>query len=322
MSTSKRMRVLVVGGAGYIGGAVTDILKKKKIDFTVYDSLLYEQHYLKLVDFVSGDVRDTRKFKKLLPKYSHVIWLAAIVGDQACRVRPELTIAINRDAVKTLAKNYNGRIVFLSTCSVYGENTAEADETTKPNPLSLYAQTKLAAEKALSDANAIIFRLGTVFGVSDEFSRLRMDLAVNYMTARATTNGELTIFGGKQWRPLIHVRNVAEAIVNALPSKMTGVYNLSTMNYQISDLGKEIAQITGCKVKYADQKFEDARNYYVSTKKAKRDGVLKFDKILPVSFGVKQISDLVRTGRIKYTDADIYYNERHVTNLNNANKLA
>ena len=322
MSTSKRMRVLVVGGAGYIGGAVTDILKKKKIDFTVYDFLLYEQHYLKLVDFVSGDVRDTRKFKKLLPKYSHVIWLAAIVGDQACRVRPELTIAINRDAVKTLAKNYNGRIVFLSTCSVYGENTAEADETTKPNPLSLYAQTKLAAEKALSDANAIIFRLGTVFGVSDEFSRLRMDLAVNYMTARATTNGELTIFGGKQWRPLIHVRNVAEAIVNALPSKMTGVYNLSTMNYQISDLGKEIAQITGCKVKYADQKFEDARNYYVSTKKAKRDGVLKFDKILPVSFGVKQISDLVRTGRIKYTDADIYYNERHVTNLNNANKLA
>jgi len=319
---SKRMRVLVVGGAGYIGGAVTDILKKKNTDFTVYDALLYEQHYLKPVDFVSGDIRDTKKLKKLLPHYTHVIWLAAIVGDPACKVRPELTISVNRDAVKTLAKNFKGRIVFLSTCSVYGENAAEADETTKPNPLSLYAQTKLAAEKALADANAIIFRLGTVFGVSDEFSRLRMDLAVNYMTARAVTRGELSIFGGEQWRPFIHVRNVAEAVVNALSSKKTGVYNLSTMNYQISDLGKEIARITGCKIKYADEKFQDARNYYVSTKKAKRDGVLKFNKILPISFGVKQISDLVSTGRVKYTDADIYYNERHIANLNNANKLS
>lgn len=316
------MRILVVGGAGYIGGAVTDILKKNGIDFTVYDVLLYEQHYLKPVDFVSGDIRDTKRLKKHLGKYTHVIWLAAIVGDMACKVRPDLTIAINRDAVNMLAKNYKGRIVFLSTCSVYGENTAEADETTKPNPLSLYAQTKLAAEDTLLNANAIIFRLGTVFGVSDEFSRLRMDLAVNYMTARAITNGELSIFGGEQWRPFIHVRNVAEAIVSALVLKMTGIYNLSTLNYQISDLGKEIARITGCKIKYADKKFEDARNYYVSTKKAERDGVLKFDKVLPISFGVKQISDLVRTGRVKYTDADIYYNEKHITNLSNANKFS
>src|SRR3989344_7994571 len=126
---SKRMRVLGVRGSGYIGGAVTDILKKKNIDFTVYDALLYEQHYMKPVDFVSGDVRDTKKLKKHLGKYTHVIWLAAIVGDPACKVRPELTISVNRDAVKTLAKNFKGRIVFLSTCSVYGENAAEADET-------------------------------------------------------------------------------------------------------------------------------------------------------------------------------------------------
>lgn len=318
---SKRVRVLVVGGAGYIGGAVTDVLEKRGIPFTVYDALLYEHHYLKPVDFVSGDVRDSKKLKALLPKFTHVIWLAAIVGDPACKVRPDLTVAVNRNAVKTLKTHFKGRSVFLSTCSVYGENTAEADETTKPNPLSLYAQTKLAAEKSLANANAIIFRLGTVFGVSDEFSRLRMDLAVNYMTARAVTNGELSIFGGEQWRPFIHVRNVAEAVVNALSSKKTGVYNLSTMNYQISDLGKEIARITGCKIKYADKKFQDARNYYVSTKKAARDGVLKFDKILPISFGVKQIRDLVQTGRVKYTDADIYYNERHIANLNNDHKL-
>ena len=109
------IKVLVVGGAGYIGGAVTDFLTKRNIPFTVYDSLLYEQHYLKPVDFVYGDVRDTEKLKKLLKDYTHVIWLAAIVGDAACQVRPELTIAINQESVRWLAENYDGRIVFAST---------------------------------------------------------------------------------------------------------------------------------------------------------------------------------------------------------------
>src|SRR5579871_4934051 len=139
----KKMNVLVVGGAGYIGGSVTDILKERKIPFTVYDRLLYEQHYFKKVPFVSGDIRDTKKLKKLLPKFTHVIWLAAVVGDPACKIDPEFTIAVNRDAVRWLSKNFKKRIIFLSTCSVYGENKKRADETTAPNPLSLYASTKV-----------------------------------------------------------------------------------------------------------------------------------------------------------------------------------
>ncbi|MDD5638833.1 MAG: NAD-dependent epimerase/dehydratase family protein, partial [Candidatus Pacebacteria bacterium] len=103
-------KVLVVGGAGYIGGAVTDILLGKGIPFTVYDNLLYEQQYFKPVDFIYGDVRDTKKLKKLLPNYTHVIWLAAIVGDAACQIKPELTIEINQHSIKWLSKNYNGRI--------------------------------------------------------------------------------------------------------------------------------------------------------------------------------------------------------------------
>lgn len=317
----KPMRVLVIGGSGYIGGAVTDILQKKKVDFTVYDNLLYEQHYLKPVDFVAGDVRDTAKLKKLLPRYTHVIWLAAIVGDPACQIRPQLTTAINHTAVEWLAKNFKGRIVFLSTCSVYGENAVEADEDAAPNPLSHYAKTKLAAEKSLANSNALIFRLGTVFGISDAFARLRMDLAVNYMTARAVNKGALSIFGGTQWRPFIHVRNVAEAVVNALDKKATGIYNLATQNLQIKDLGKEIARITKCKILYEDIKFQDQRNYYVSTKKAKRAGLLRFEKVLPIAFGVQQIRDVVSSGRVTYTDADIYYNERHIANLNNEDRF-
>ena len=117
-----KIKVLVVGGAGYIGGAVTDILIAKKIPFTVYDKLVYEHQYLKPVDFIYGDVRDYKKLKSILSNYTHVIWLAAIVGDATCQIDEWLTKEINTAAVKWLAQNYKGRILFASTCSVYGHN--------------------------------------------------------------------------------------------------------------------------------------------------------------------------------------------------------
>ena len=152
------MRVLVVGGAGYIGGAVTDALLKRQIPFTVYDSLLYEPHYLKPVDFIRGDVRERPFLKSVLSAYTHVIWLAAIVGDGACEVNRSITTTINQDAVQWLAENFKGRIVFTSTCSVYGEHEGEVDETGVTNPLSWYATTKLAAEQfLLARDNALVF---------------------------------------------------------------------------------------------------------------------------------------------------------------------
>lgn len=310
------MKILVVGGAGYIGGAVTDFLSKRNIPFAVYDNLLYEQYYLKPVDFIYGDIRDTEKLKKILKDYSHVIWLAAIVGDAACQIRPELTIAINQESVRWLADNYDGRIIFASTCSVYGKNEGELNESSSLNPLSLYAKTKEEVEKILVNKDALIFRLGTVFGISDSYSRLRMDLVVNYMTANAVVKGKLSVFGGTQWRPLIHVLNVAEAMVNNFDKPIKGIYNLATANYQIKDLGQEVSRITGCQIKYTPNEFEDQRNYHVSTEKAKNAGILNFEKAFTVADGIKQIYDLVSSGRIKYTENDIYSNERHIANLN------
>lgn len=309
------MKVLVVGGAGYIGGAVTDVLQERNIPFSIYDNLLYETHYLKPVDLIHGDVRDRDKLSRLLPAYSHVVWLAAIVGDAACQIRPDLTIAVNQEAPGWLSKNFDGRIVFASTCSVYGQNDKELDENSETNPLSLYAKTKIEAEKLFKDKNAVVLRLGTVYGVGDMHSRLRMDLVVNYMTARAHTHGKLQVYGGAQWRPLMHVYNVAEAIVNALEKGEPGVYNAKTANYQMKDLGAEIARITGCELELVEQKFEDQRNYRVNSDKASRAGLLHFKQVHEVPHGVKQIHDLVKTGRIKYTDNDVYFNERHIANL-------
>ncbi|HYK08931.1 MAG TPA: SDR family oxidoreductase, partial [Candidatus Eisenbacteria bacterium] len=175
-------RVLVVGGAGYIGGAVTNTLLDRKIPFSVYDNLTYEQQYLKPVEFIFGDIRNTEKLKKILKKYSHVIWLAALVGDGACAIKPELTKTINQDSLEWLSKNYEGRIIFTSTCSVYGANPDPVTEESPTKPLSVYAKTKLGAEGFLKEKNALIFRLGTAFGIADTYSRTRMDLAINYMT--------------------------------------------------------------------------------------------------------------------------------------------
>ncbi|MBI3638675.1 NAD(P)-dependent oxidoreductase [Candidatus Wolfebacteria bacterium] len=307
-------KVLVTGGAGYIGDSVVDLLVEKNIPFTVYDSLLYEHHYLKQVDFIYGDIRDTEKLKKILKDYTHVIWLAAIVGDTACQIKPDLTMDVNQKSVDWLAKNYDGKIIFTSTCSVYGKNEGELNEESAVNPLSLYAQTKLGAEKNLAEKNALIFRLGTVFGASSH-CRLRMDLVVNYMTANAVKKGKLTVFGGTQWRPLIHVRNVAEAIVNNLDKPNHGIYNLTTSNYQIKDLAKEVSEITGCKIEYTPSEFEDQRNYHVSAEKARSAGLLNFEKILTVKDGAAQIQELISSGRIKYSESDIYSNEKHIANL-------
>jgi nucleoside-diphosphate-sugar epimerase len=308
-------KVLVVGGAGYIGGAVTELLTTARVPFTVYDSLIYEPHYLKKLDFVRGDVRDTEKFKALLAGYTHVIWLAAIVGDGACAVNPELTMEVNQQAVQWLAENYHGRIVFTSTCSVYGQFDAEVGEESPVQPLSLYARTKLAAESFLQKENNLIFRLGTAFGVSDTYSRPRMDLVVNYMASNALTKGELSVFGGTQWRPLVHVKDIAQAIVHNMERPVRGVYNLAAQNLQIKDLAAIVSEMTGCKVNHTEQTFQDQRNYHVSTKKALRDEIFNPNTMRTVQDGVREIAELVGLGRIKQTENDVYFNVRHAEKL-------
>src|SRR2546421_2743765 len=171
--------VLVVGGAGYVGGAVTDRLMGSRHNVRVYDSLLYEDSYRKPVDFVLGDVRDWNRLKSQLEWADVVVWLAALVGDGACSLDPDLTVEINELSVKRLTEEFDGRTIFISTCSVYGAQAGILDEKSPLNPLSLYAVTKLKAETYLRDRNALVFRLGTLFGVGDHFSRIRLDLVVN-----------------------------------------------------------------------------------------------------------------------------------------------
>ncbi|HLK33951.1 MAG TPA: SDR family oxidoreductase, partial [Terriglobales bacterium] len=180
------MKVLVVGGAGYLGGAVVDSLLASEHRPRVYDALVYEECYRKPVDFVYGDVRDRERLADQLAWADAVVWLAAVVGDRACALSPAVTTEVNEKSVSWLANNFTGRIVFTSSCSVYGaQNGGILTEHSSLSPLSLYAATKVSAENHLENKNAIIFRLGTLFGVSDNFCRLRLDLVVNTFVSQA-----------------------------------------------------------------------------------------------------------------------------------------
>lgn len=307
------MKVLVVGGAGYIGGAVTNALAVAKISFTVYDSLVYEERYRKPVDFVLGDVRDIKKLAKLLPEYTHVIWLAAIVGDGACALHPEVAVEVNELAVKWLAEHFNGRIIFTSTCSVYGHNELTATEEQAPAPMSLYAVTKVNAEKYLQEKNALILRLGTAFGASDVFSRPRFDLLVNTLAGNAVMKGKIMVFGGGQWRPNIHINDIARVIVAGLRSPLRDIYNVATQNFTVDEIAKKIVKHTRCKLQRAGQLQEDKRNYRVSFDKAISAKLLKLPTKFDIEYGIKEVVDLLKSGRVKDGMGSTYSNAKHLS---------
>jgi nucleoside-diphosphate-sugar epimerase len=309
------MKILVVGGAGYVGGAVTDLLLESEHQTRVYDALLYEESYRKPAEFVYGDVRDHDKLQPYLDWADVTVWLAALVGDPACALNPDVSIAINQESVKWLAGHFNGRIIFLSTCSVYGARDGILDESSLTNPLSVYAVTKLEAERYLADKNALIFRLGTLFGVGDVFSRIRLDLVVNTLTVRAHNAGKISVFGGDQFRPLLHVRDAAQAVIENAGTAHTGIFNLHKQNVRIIDLAYQVRNhFPDLNIEHVNRTFEDTRNYRVSSDKAKK--VLGFNPTRSIDEGIEEIKFLLDTGRLRDTDNPRYTNQKFLSMFN------
>ena len=306
------MKILVVGGAGYVGGGIVDKLVPNH-EVTVYDSLVYETSYRKDVDFIYGDIRDHKKLNSILNNYDSVIWLAALVGDGACSINPSLTQEINAESVKNLAKNYSGRIVFLSTCSVYGAQEGVLSEDSSTNPLSEYASSKLIAEKYLEDSNVIIFRLGTLFGISDQYSRIRLDLVVNILVTKALMENKMSVFGGDQWRPLLHVNDVANAIDVTIETKVNVIFNLHYQNFKIIEIAEEIEKkITKAEIIKTPLEFQDARNYQVTSEKLHKETGFKAE--VDIKVGIDEIYELISKKRIKDI-SDPRYSNQNFLNL-------
>jgi nucleoside-diphosphate-sugar epimerase len=305
------MNVLIVGGAGYIGGYLTDYLSAHNV--LVYDNLLYENMYLKDVPFRFGDVRDTDNLSSTIKEFQPdaIVWLAAIVGDGACQVNPTLTSDVNYESVKWICDNYSGKIIFTSTCSVYGINNDLIDESATPNPLSIYASTKLKAEQYLlkNCDDCLIFRLGTLYGLGDMHSRIRLDLVANVLTLRATQGEPLSIFGGDQWRPLLHVRDVSVAIKHGLENNINGLFNLHGQNHTIKNLAEIVVEIVAPDgiINYINMSFEDLRNYRVTSDRFRGTGWFPQNSL---EDGVTRLSKVIAEKRIKNTDNALFSNEK------------
>ena len=300
------MNILVVGGAGYVGGGIVDKLQEKH-KVTVYDSLIYENEFRKNINFIYGDIRDYSKLNKILKNYDAVVWLAALVGDGACSINPTLTYEINSESVKNLVSNFNGKIIFFSTCSVYGAQEGVLSEKSEVNPLSEYAKSKLVAEDILNNSDAIIFRLGTLFGIGDEFSRIRLDLVVNVLVTKALIDKKMSVFGGEQWRPLLHVKDVANAVNHTIESALKGVYNLHYKNFRISEIADLIKdKISNVEIVTTPLPFQDARNYQVSSEKFKLAS--NFEAEVSLEKGIDEVYNLISSGRVKDINNPRYSN--------------
>lgn len=293
-------QVLLAGGAGYLGGAVLSLLERAGYEVTVLDSLLHSDAYLRRGRFLRGDVRDRATLAKALEGVDAVVWLAAIVGDPACHREPERAILVNQEAVRVLAELWPGRVVFTSTCSVYGEGLGAGvlGEEATCRPVSLYAVTKLGAEAYLARTRATILRLGTLYGASDPQARIRFDLVVNGMAARAVAEGRITVLGGSQKRPITHVRDVAQAILLALERDVLGTFNVASQNVTVAEIGAAVAEeVPGVDVEVVQKDFADPRSYWVSSERFR--AAVPWSPRFDLREGVREVATLVREGRIR-----------------------
>lgn len=315
-------KVLVCGGAGYIGGLTCDFLIRDGFDVTVYDNLLYENRFLKDIPFIYGDIRDTEKLYETSKDFDVIVLMSALVGDPACSIDQSLTEEINYKAIKNFCDVVlpNKHLVFMSTCSVYGAQEGLLNEESQTNPLSSYASTKLASEKYILQKGGTVFRLGTVFGLGDTYSRLRMDLVVNVLTMRAVKENEITINGGEQWRPIIAVKDIAEYVTEACIEKYSGVFVLAKENVIIKELGERVAKlIPNTKINYTEISFQDARNYRVDNTKSLN--TFKYQPQITVEDEVMRMVKMFKEQRVQNPEDNVYHNGAFLRNKKEKNEF-
>jgi nucleoside-diphosphate-sugar epimerase len=310
------VRILVTGGAGYVGALTVGELRAAGHDIRVLDSLLHGQAELadelaaEGTELIRADIRDDAARAAALEGADAVVHLAAIVGDPACALDPELSDRVNVEATRRLVRDATaagvGRLVFASTCSNYGrmaDPTVPIDESGDLKPVSLYAEQKVAIERGLLALNGAgpavtCLRFATVYGVG---RRMRFDLTVNEFTRDLWAGRPLEVFGELFWRPYIHVGDAARAIATVLaaPSESVAgeVFNAghSDENYRKLDLVGLITDRLGRgEVSYVPRD-EDPRDYKVSFAKIRER--LGFEPLHRVPDGIDEVVRALEAGR-------------------------
>jgi len=293
------MKVLITGGAGYLGSNLTKHLLEVGYSVTVLDNLMYDQISLLHLfgnpkfQYHLGDVRDKKLLQELVQLNDIIIPLAAIVGMPACKANPELTVAVNFQQVADIVEilRDDQKLILPNTNSQYGSSDSIITEESPFNPLSLYAKTKCDAENLmLQNGNGVSLRLATVFGVSP---RMRTDLLVNDFVYKSIVDGYLVLFEAHFKRNYIHVQDISRTFQFVIENydKCKGqAFNvgLSTANLSKLELAKKIKEhIPTLVIKQDDFKEDfDKRNYIVSNEKLESLG---WKPIYDLDYGIKQL---------------------------------
>ena len=327
------MKVLVTGGAGYIGNYVVEEVLENGHEVRVLDSMLWGDDALgplrdnERLEVREGDIRHIEDLSYAMEDCDAVIHMAGIVGDPACGVNEQATQAVNVEATKSLVEVCKlhdiQRLVFASTCSVYGASELmELNEGSFLNPLSLYAESKIDSEEIIlhethdmfsdNDISPTILRLGTIFGWS---RRMRFDLVVNLLTAKAVLEDDIPVYGGEQYRPLVHVHDAARAFAEVLEADEEEVnhqiFNVgdNDLNYQIKKVGRIVEEnVDGAEVRFVEHK-EDDRTYRVSFDKINH--ILGWETQYDIADGVQEIKEWMDEEDVTDYERDNFRNSEY-----------
>ena len=321
-------KIFVTGGAGYVGGILIPRLLQDGHSVTVLDLMIYGEEVLPNnvnLKAIKGDIRDQSVLRDLIPGHDIVIHLACISNDPSFEMNPDLGKSINLDAFRPLVEisrdNFVERFIYASSSSVYGvKEEPHVHEEMSLEPLTDYSIFKADCEKILleyqsKDFTTITIRPATVCGYSP---RQRLDVVVNILTNLAFHKREITIFGGSQLRPNIHIKDMAEAyisLINGPKEKVAGeIFNAGYENHSVRQIGEIVKEAIGQDVVLKTVPTDDNRSYHVSSEKMKK--VLGFTATNTIRDACLELKHAFETGLLPNSlEDELYFNIKRMQSL-------
>ena len=321
-------KIFITGGAGYVGAVLVPHLLENDFSVTVLDLMIYGEDVLPShlqLNAVKGDIRDQGLLKKLIPGHDAVIHLACISNDPSFELNPELGKSINLDAFRPLVEISKSsavqRFINASSSSVYGiKDESNVHEEMDLEPLTDYSSFKADCEKILTeyqsdDFTTVTIRPATVCGYSP---RQRLDVVVNILTNLAYHKREISVFGGDQLRPNIHIADMVEAymvLIKAPEEKIAGnIFNAGYENQPVRKLAETVKSVVGEDVKLINTPTDDNRSYHISSQKIKNE--LGFVTTHTIRNAVEDLCTAFDKGLLPNSlDNEMYFNIKRMQSI-------
>jgi len=297
------MRILITGGAGYLGSKLTETLLSQGHDVIVYDNLFFGSvGVIPFLDnpkykLIKNTINNLELIEAVVKDADYVIHLAAIVGEPSCKQYESSVYGVNSGATSWISKcayNYDIPLLFLSTCSNYGKTDKVVTEDSPLEPLGLYADSKIQAEKVVLENDHLVLRMSTLFGVS---YRVRYDITINEFVYQYYRDKLLKVYGEDTWRPYLHVQDACNMIIQCMEKDLRGVYNVgfNDLNYQKKEIVNTIVDYLGeGKLEYV--KFDDPRDYRVNFDKIQKE--LNHQYKFSLKDGIRELYEEIQRGMI------------------------